>query len=151
MAIVLPSTIRHGQVHYTRDSFGVGVLVLTCVCRRFFILCKRCVLQFVIVKPLLACLTVILGLAGVYHEGSFSPAWGYLWVTILDNISITVCGSGGSGGSGGLLSFVDEQIALYFLVIFYLPISEELKPFRPIPKFLCIKTVVFFAFWYIDA
>ena len=32
-------------------------------------------------------------------------------------------------------------------MIFYLPISEELKPFRPIPKFLCIKTVIFFAFW----
>ena len=55
-------------------------------------LCKRCVLQFVIVKPILAFVTLILGFAKVYNEGSFSPASGYLWVTIVDNISITVHG-----------------------------------------------------------
>lgn len=95
--------------------------------RRFYILCKRCVLQFVIVKPLLAFVEVILELCGVFHDGSFSPKYGYLYVTIIDNTSIT--------------------IALYFLVVFYMPIADELKPFRVIPKFLCIKTVIFFAFW----
>jgi len=46
----------------------------------------------VIVKPILAFVTLILGFAKVYNEGSFSPASGYLWVTIVDNISITVHG-----------------------------------------------------------
>eukprot|EP00339_Tiarina_fusa_P019214 CAMPEP_0116996380 /NCGR_PEP_ID=MMETSP0472-20121206/201_1 /TAXON_ID=693140 ORGANISM="Tiarina fusus, Strain LIS" /NCGR_SAMPLE_ID=MMETSP0472 /ASSEMBLY_ACC=CAM_ASM_000603 /LENGTH=201 /DNA_ID=CAMNT_0004694973 /DNA_START=459 /DNA_END=1064 /DNA_ORIENTATION=+ len=66
-------------------------------------------------------------LLGVYHSGSFDFSAGYLYVTAVDNISIT--------------------IAVYFLVIFFMPISEELAPFRPVSKFLCIKTVIFFSFW----
>ena len=53
-------------------------------------MCKRCVLQFVIIKPLLAVVEVILELCGVFHDGSFSFTSGYLYVTIVDNFSITV-------------------------------------------------------------
>ena len=39
------------------------------------------------------------------------------------------------------------KIAVYFLVLFVMPISEELSPFRPVAKFFCIKAVIFFSFW----
>lgn len=46
---------------------------------------------------------------------------------IIDNISVTC--------------------AMYALVLFYSVTKEELTPFNPIPKFLCIKAVILFAFW----
>jgi len=94
---------------------------------KFFRLCKLCILQFVFMKPLLAIISVILDLSGVYNNGNFSPKYGFLYVTILNNISIT--------------------ISLYFLLLFYSIVKEDLEPFKPWKKFLCIKAIIFFAFW----
>jgi len=69
----------------------------------------------------------VLQLLGQYNEGSFSPTTGYLYIIILDNISIT--------------------LALYFLVMFYESSSDILAPYKPIMKFICVKAVIFFAFW----
>ncbi|XP_034300848.2 transmembrane protein 184C isoform X2 [Magallana gigas] len=62
-----------------------------------------------------------------YHEGDFDfkSAWSYL--TIINNIS--------------------QIWAMYCLVLFYKAMKEELAPIKPIPKFLCVKFVVFFSFW----
>jgi len=36
---------------------------------------------------------------------------------------------------------------LYFLVMFYESSSDILAPYKPIMKFICVKAVIFFAFW----
>ena len=36
---------------------------------------------------------------------------------------------------------------MYFLILFYQATKESLMPFNPIPKFLCIKGVLFFSYW----
>eukprot|EP01102_Stenamoeba_stenopodia_P014557 TRINITY_DN4846_c0_g1_i1.p1 TRINITY_DN4846_c0_g1~~TRINITY_DN4846_c0_g1_i1.p1 ORF type:complete len:503 (-),score=127.31 TRINITY_DN4846_c0_g1_i1:137-1645(-) len=89
--------------------------------------CKQMILQYTIVKPILAGLVIFLELRGTYHEGDFSPKYGYLYVCIIENISVT--------------------LALYYLVLFYLVSHDPLEPFRPVAKFLCVKMIIFFTFW----
>ncbi|PFH37386.1 hypothetical protein BESB_038440 [Besnoitia besnoiti] len=45
------------------------------------------------------------------------------------------------------VSNVSAGIAMYALVLFYLAVRQRLRAFRLLPKFLCIKAVVFFCFW----
>jgi len=89
--------------------------------------CKFCILQFTIMKPLITTLALLLEMNDLYVEGDFSPRTGYLYLMILDNLSITV--------------------SMYFLVLFYMATKEELAPLKPVPKFLCIKAIIFFSFW----
>ena len=58
--------------------------------RKFYVWSKRLVLQFVVIKPILSASTMVMELFGIYHEGSFSFASGYLYITAIDNVSITV-------------------------------------------------------------
>lgn len=69
----------------------------------------------------------MLQIIGVYHEGSFDPTHGYLYVTVIVNTSVT--------------------ISMYCLVLFYLVAKDELAPYRPVGKFACIKAILFFSFW----
>ena len=75
--------------------------------------------EYVQVKPILAAVTLILKATGKYGDGDFRSDKGYLYVTIVYNISICV--------------------ALYCLAMFWVVINDDVKPFRPMPKFLCIK------------
>ena len=70
---------------------------------------------------------VYLDLAGVYHEAEFSPKYGHIYVTTIINISVAY--------------------AFYVLAVFFYALKRKLTPYDPVPKFLCIKLVIFFAFW----
>lgn len=88
---------------------------------------KRGVLQYVQIKPLLVVATVILKATGTYKEGSFAADSGYTYVSVVYNISIC--------------------LSLYCLAMFWVCVNKDLKPFRPVPKFLCVKGILFFSFW----
>ncbi|XP_029649442.1 transmembrane protein 184B-like [Octopus sinensis] len=93
----------------------------------FLRFCKQATLQFCIIKPVMAVITLILQSFGLYKDGNFSPASGYLYITIIYNISIT--------------------LALYGLFLFYFATKELLSPFEPVLKFFTVKSVIFLSFW----
>ena len=55
------------------------------------------------------------------------PACSYLWITIVYNVTYT--------------------LALYALLLFYLGTHDLLAPFKPMLKFLVVKSIVFMTFW----
>lgn len=92
-----------------------------------FLAIKRGILQYAFLKPLLALATIIMKATGTYQEGYIGLNSGYLWSGIIYNVSITV--------------------SLYALAMFWVCMSDDLKPFRPMPKFLCIKGIIFASYW----
>ncbi|KAL5530346.1 hypothetical protein ACEPAF_6604 [Sanghuangporus sanghuang] len=92
-----------------------------------FLFLKRGIIQYVEVKPMLAAATLILKAVGKYNEGTFRANSGYLYVSIVYNVSIC--------------------LSLYCLAVFWMVVNDDLKPFRPMPKFLCVKGILFFSFW----
>ncbi|KAI4349843.1 hypothetical protein L6164_010392 [Bauhinia variegata] len=94
---------------------------------RFIRKCKQGCLQFVILKPALVAVTLILYAKGKYKDGNFSPNQSYLYLTIIYTVSYTM--------------------ALYALALFYVACKDLLQPFNPVPKFIIIKSVVFLTYW----
>jgi hypothetical protein len=88
---------------------------------------KRGILQYVQIKPILAAITVLLKAAGTYKDGSLEVSSGYTYVSIIYNISV--------------------GLSLYCLAMFWVATHDDLQPFRPMPKFLCVKGIIFFSFW----
>ncbi|KAK5600656.1 hypothetical protein CRENBAI_013632, partial [Crenichthys baileyi] len=93
----------------------------------FLRFCKQATLQFCVVKPLMAIITVVLQAYGKYKDGDFNVASGYLYVTIIYNISVS--------------------LSLYALFLFYFSTSELLSPYSPMLKFFMVKSVIFLSFW----
>lgn len=75
----------------------------------------------------MAFITVISEAFGVFQEGKFTLYNVYPYVVIINSLS--------------------QMWALYCLIMFYYAAKEDLHPVRPIPKFICVKMVVFFTFW----
>lgn len=92
-----------------------------------FLAIKRGILQYAWLKPILGLAAIIMKSTGTYKEGYLGLTSGYLWSGIAYNISVTV--------------------SLYSLGMFWVCMSKDLKPFRPVPKFLCIKLIIFASYW----
>ena len=92
-----------------------------------FLAVKRGILQYAYLKPILSVVTIIMKLTDTYQEGYLGVTSGYLWTGILYNVSVT--------------------LSLYSLAMFWACMSTDLKPFRPMPKFLCIKLIIFASYW----
>eukprot|EP00090_Calanus_glacialis_P045637 TRINITY_DN8602_c0_g1_i1.p1 TRINITY_DN8602_c0_g1~~TRINITY_DN8602_c0_g1_i1.p1 ORF type:complete len:490 (+),score=146.23 TRINITY_DN8602_c0_g1_i1:166-1635(+) len=99
------------------QSYNIGFL-------RF---CKQGTLQFCFIKPVMSVIVIILQAFGFYHDGNWSPSEGYLYTTIIYNISIS--------------------IALYALFLFYFATKDILRPYDPALKFFSVKAVIFLSFW----
>lgn len=92
-----------------------------------FLAIKRGILQYAWIKPVLALATIIMKATGTYQEGYIGISSGYFWSGLIYNVSIS--------------------ISLYALALFWVCMNEDLKPFRPMPKFLCVKGIIFASYW----
>ncbi|KKA29903.1 hypothetical protein TD95_001478 [Thielaviopsis punctulata] len=92
-----------------------------------FLAIKRGILQYAWLKPVQALATIIMKACGVYKEGYVSLTSGYFWQGIIYNISVT--------------------ISLYALGLFWVCMNNDLQPFRPVPKFLSVKLIIFASYW----
>ncbi|XP_037935522.1 transmembrane protein 184B isoform X1 [Teleopsis dalmanni] len=93
----------------------------------FLRFCKQATLQFCLVKPLVAFIIIFLQAFGHYHDGDWSADGGYIYITVIYNISVS--------------------LALYGLYLFYFATRDLLTPFEPVLKFCTIKSVIFLSFW----
>lgn len=93
---------------------------------KFLRYCKFGTLQYCVVRPITTFIAGILDLCGLYKE-EFNPLSSYFWIMLIINISITQ--------------------ALVVLIAFYQAMKDKLENFDPFPKFICIKAIIFFAFW----
>ncbi|KJH43855.1 hypothetical protein DICVIV_10117 [Dictyocaulus viviparus] len=93
----------------------------------FLRFCKQATLQFCFIKPVMAVITLILTGMNKYEDGNWSADQGYLYITLVYNVSIS--------------------LALYGLFLFYTATRELLSPYSPVLKFLTVKSVIFLSFW----
>ncbi|PWN48143.1 DUF300-domain-containing protein, partial [Violaceomyces palustris] len=93
----------------------------------FLLLMKVSILQYAILRPLCTFISVGLEYFGLYCLKSWSPSFGHIYMSLTITISVTV--------------------AMYCIIQFYVPIRDRVDPFKPVLKFLAIKSVVFLTFW----
>ncbi|CAB1338257.1 unnamed protein product [Coregonus sp. 'balchen'] len=113
----IQSSCMYGTCCLWGRSYSIGFL-------RF---CKQATLQFCVIKPLMAVVTVILQAFGKYRDGDFNVKSGYLYVSIVYNISVS--------------------LSLYALFLFYFSTRDLLSPYSPLLKFFMVKSVIFLSFW----
>ncbi|EEA28724.1 hypothetical protein TMatcc_002924 [Talaromyces marneffei ATCC 18224] len=92
-----------------------------------FLAIKRGILQYAWLKPILALASIIMKATDTYQEGYIGASSGYLWTGIIYNVSVSV--------------------SLYSLALFWICMHDDMKPFRPVPKFLCVKLIIFASYW----
>ncbi|XP_034946734.1 transmembrane protein 184B isoform X2 [Chelonus insularis] len=107
--------------------YGTWCLVEKTYTIGFLRFCKQATLQFCLVKPVMAFVIIFLQAFGHYRDGDWSPDGGYIYITVIYNISVS--------------------LALYGLVLFYFATRDLLTPFEPVLKFFTVKSVIFLSFW----
>ena len=85
-------------------------------------ICKQGTIQFVVIKPIMACLTLILLANGKYYDSGYR-----IFELIVYNLSYS--------------------IALYCLVLWYFATKKILKSYNPLLKFMTVKSIVFATYW----
>lgn len=111
----------------TEWPFPLCQLPLLSPDHRFFALVRGCVLQYVLLKPVLSFMAVLLSIRGHYLVGHFALQDGFLWIALVSNVSIC--------------------LALYMLIVFFTLISDVVAPRGALSQFLSIKILIFFIFW----
>ena len=76
------------QLIHEEKIFFKTILII--FLRIFLHRCKQMILQYVVWKPILAIATFVLQIMGLYDEGNFAADRGYLYVTLIYNLSISV-------------------------------------------------------------
>jgi hypothetical protein len=85
------------------------------------------VFQYCFIRVFFTVVSVVTQVAGRYCEASLNPAFAHVWVMCFEGASVT--------------------LAMYFLIQFYFQLRDDLAPYKPFLKLLCIKLVIFFSFW----
>ncbi|KAI8619592.1 organic solute transporter subunit alpha/Transmembrane protein, partial [Chytriomyces sp. MP71] len=93
----------------------------------FLVNVKMCILQYVVVRPIMTIVAYFLQWYGLLCPQSNDPRHGEVWVSSINLIS--VC------------------IAMYALILYYIVIHHEIPEQKPLWKFIAVKFVVFFSFW----
>jgi len=88
----------------------------------FLRLCKQGTLQFVIVKPVMAVISLIM-----LSQGLWSSIGYQIFSLTVYNVSYTV--------------------ALYALLLFYLAIRDDVRVYNCVRKFFAVKSIVFATYW----
>ncbi|KAH7335957.1 organic solute transporter Ostalpha-domain-containing protein [Rhizoctonia solani] len=88
----------------------------------FIHMVKWLVFQFVVIRPIVSTISIILQALGVLCPSTMSPAHPNLWLTLIDITSMVT--------------------AMYGLLLFYTLTRQELHGHRPLLKFAIIKVVV---------
>jgi len=88
----------------------------------FLRLCKQGTLQFVIAKPVMAVISLIMLSRGLWSSNGYQ-----IFSLTVYNVSYTV--------------------ALYALLLFYLAIRDDVRVYNCVRKFFAVKTIVFATYW----
>ena len=121
------TSVGHNQQHLLNQPIRNKPLKRVHWTSPFFLRCKFGVLQYVLLKFILTIAVFILERNGLYKEGVFSYKGGYLYISIVTNLS--------------------QTWAIYCFLFFYFATKNELTPIRPVGKFLSVKLLVFFTWW----
>ncbi|EPY37103.1 f2o10.10 protein-like protein [Strigomonas culicis] len=89
--------------------------------------CRLCLFQFMLVKPIVTIIVIILTATDHMGSGLSDLKGGSFWTTLFYNISITV--------------------AFSALLYFYVGLKDFMEGKNALMKFLCIKAVIFLSFW----